>query len=57
MFNKKDNIFDELKEKFDETFNIEKTEEALDNIIVLNDEQGNEAPFEFLDLITYNGEE
>lgn len=57
MFNKKDNIFDELKEKFDETFNIEKTEEALDNIIVLNDEQGNEASFEFLDLITYKDDE
>ena len=57
MFNKSDNIFDELKEKFDKPFNVEKTEEALDNIIILNDEQGNEAPFEFLDLITYKDDE
>ena len=28
-----------------------------DNIIILNDEQGNEVEFEFLDLIEYNGEE
>ncbi len=31
--------------------------EELDNIIVLNDEEGNEVEFEFLDLIEYNGEE
>ena len=31
--------------------------EELDNIIVLNDEEGNEAKFEFLDLIEYEGEE
>ena len=31
--------------------------EELDNIIVLNDEDGNEAEFEFLDLIEYDGEE
>lgn len=31
--------------------------EELENIIVLNDEQGNEVPFEFLDLIEYEGEE
>ena len=31
--------------------------EELNNIIVLNDEQGNEAEFEFLDLIEYEGEE
>ena len=28
-----------------------------DNIIILNDEEGNEVEFEFLDLIEYNGEE
>lgn len=28
-----------------------------DNIIVLNDEDGNEVKFEFIDLIEYNGEE
>lgn len=32
-------------------------EELEDNIIVLNDEEGNEAEFEFLDLIEYEGEE
>ena len=31
--------------------------EELDNIIVLNDEDGNESEFEFLDLIEYEGEE
>ena len=31
--------------------------EELDNIIVLNDEFGNEIKFEFLDLIEYNSEE
>ena len=32
-------------------------EEELDNIIVLNDEEGNEVQFEFLDLIEFEGEE
>ena len=31
--------------------------EELDNIITLNDEDGNEVHFEFLDLIEYNDEE
>ena len=31
--------------------------EEVDNIIVLNDEEGNEVQFEFLDLIDYEGEE
>ena len=31
--------------------------EELDNIIVLNDENGDEIEFEFLDLIEYEGEE
>lgn len=31
--------------------------EELDNIIILNDEEGNETEFEFLDLIEYEGEE
>lgn len=31
--------------------------EELDNIIVLNDEEGNETEFEFLDLIEFEGEE
>lgn len=32
-------------------------EEELDNIIILNDENGNEVKFEFLDLIELDGEE
>ena len=31
--------------------------EDLDNIVILNDEDGNEVKFEFLDLIEYSGEE
>lgn len=31
--------------------------EELDNILTLNDEDGNEIEFEFLDLIEYDGEE
>ena len=31
--------------------------EELDNIIVLNDENGEEIEFEFLDLIEYEGDE
>ena len=31
--------------------------EELDNILVLNDEEGNQVEFEFLDLIEYEGEE
>ena len=31
--------------------------EDLDNVIVLNDENGNEVKFEFLDLIEYEGNE
>ena len=30
--------------------------EELDNIIVLNDENGDEIEFEFLDLIEYDGD-
>ncbi len=36
--------------------NVQEGEE-LDNIVVLNDEEGNEVEFEFLDLIEYEGEE
>ena len=32
-------------------------EEELDNMIVLNDEDGNEVNFEFLDLVELDGEE
>ena len=31
--------------------------EELENIIYLNDENGNEIPFEYLDLVELNGEE
>ena len=31
--------------------------EELDNIVILNDEEGNEVEFEFLDLIEFEGEE
>lgn len=38
-------------------FENNEMEEELDNIIVLNDEEGNEVQFEFLDLIEYEDEE
>lgn len=41
----------------DETNNQENMEEELDNIIVLNDENGEEVQFEFLDLIELDEEE
>ena len=37
--------------------NYNEESEEIDNIIVLNDENGEEVPFEFLDLIEYEGEE
>lgn len=36
--------------------NVENSEE-IDNIIVLNDDEGNDVQFEFLDLIEYEDEE
>ncbi len=36
---------------------MDENNEELDNVIVLNDEDGNEVKFEFLDLIEYEGEE
>lgn len=41
----------------DETNGLENMEEELDNIIVLNDENGEEVQFEFLDLIELDEEE
>ena len=32
-------------------------DEELDNVIILNDENGEEVPFEFLDLVELDGEE
>lgn len=40
-----------------EDFENNAENEEIDNIIVLNDENGEEVPFEFLDLIEYEGEE
>ena len=37
--------------------NLDGVNEELDNVIVLNDEDGNEVNFEFLDLIELEGEE
>ena len=37
--------------------NMNENEELENNIIVLNDENGEEVPFEFLDLIELDGEE
>ena len=38
-------------------FNNNEESEEIDNIIILNDENGEEVPFEFLDLIELDGEE
>ena len=40
-----------------EEFNNNEESEEIDNIIILNDENGEDVPFEFLDLIEYDGEE
>ena len=40
-----------------EDINTPNNGEELDNIIILNDENGNEVKFEFLDLTEYEGEE
>ena len=36
---------------------IQEQGDELDNVIILNDEDGNEVQFEFLDVIDYNEEE
>ena len=38
-------------------FENNEIDEELDNIVVLNDEEGNEVQFEFLDLVEYENEE
>lgn len=40
-----------------EDLNTPEMGEELDNIIVLNDDEGNEVKFEFLDLVELDGEE
>ncbi len=37
--------------------NTPEMDEELDNIITLNDEEGNDVKFEFLDVVEYSGEE
>lgn len=37
--------------------NLENASEELDNIIILNDEEGKEVKFEFLDLVELDNEE
>ncbi len=41
----------------DENENNMLEDEELNNIVILNDENGEEIPFEFLDVIEYEGEE
>lgn len=41
----------------DERENNMLEDEELNNIIILNDENGEEVPFEFLDVVEYEGEE
>jgi uncharacterized protein YrzB (UPF0473 family) len=41
----------------DDLNNIPEVDEELDNIIVLNDEDGKETQFEFLDLVELDSEE
>ena len=41
----------------EELENVNDLDEELDNIVILNDEEGKEVKFEFLDLIEYEGEE
>ena len=52
-------IFDELFGDLDdgETDDTDGLDDLSENIIMLNDESGNEVPFEFLDLINYKNEE
>lgn len=52
-------IFDELFGDLDdgETDDTDGLDDLSENIIMLNDESGNEVPFEFLDLIKYENEE
>ena len=65
-----DKLIEELNKKFDEIFGTLSTEDDdsdsltdtddfddLDNTIILNDENGKEVTFEFLDVIEYDGEE
>ena len=60
MSKNNDKFIDELRTDFDGIFDDEELRELsedLDNRIVLNDEAGNEVEFEFLDLISFRGDE
>lgn len=55
-----DELFENLNVDFDEVFNEKEAEglaDELSNIIILDDYNGNQAKFEFLDLIEYKGGE
>lgn len=48
----------DLRRKPDDVnFNIDDEADELDNVIILNDEAGNEVEFEFLDLVECDGKE
>ena len=56
---KNENFFEDLRNELGDVFSDEELKELdgeLDNKIFLNDENGNEVEFEFLDLITYRGD-
>jgi len=62
--NNNDNFKNNLEQEFDQILEnvdfdsiIDEEIEALDNIIILNDENGDEVKFEFLDLIEYKNDE
>ena len=42
---------------YEEGKNVPENGEELDNVIILNDEDGNEVQFEFLDLVELDSEE
>lgn len=58
-------FLDKINKKFDDLFGSHDSDDSndlfdidnLDNTIVLNDENGKEVEFEFLDLLEYNGDE
>lgn len=65
-----DDMLKYLEEKFDELFGdidmsdeltdadeVDDMDELLDSTIIMNDENGNEVEFDFLDLIEYEGNE
>ncbi len=52
--------YDEFDDGYDDPDDYDDfgdTEDDSTNIIILNDEDGNEVPFEFLDMVTYEDED